>query len=29
MIEDPTLRELFRTESGEHLQHLDDALLRL
>ena len=29
MIEDPTLRELFRTESNEHLQHLDDALLRL
>ncbi len=29
MIEDPTLRELFKSESEEHLQHLDDALLRL
>ena len=29
MIEDQALRELFRTESGEHLQRLDDALLRL
>jgi two-component system chemotaxis sensor kinase CheA len=29
MIDDPTLRELFRTESAEHLQHLDEALLRL
>jgi len=29
MIEDPKLRELFKAESEEHLQHLDDALLRL
>ena len=29
MIEDTILRELFKTESEEHLQHLDDALLRL
>jgi two-component system chemotaxis sensor kinase CheA len=29
MIEDSKLRELFQTESEEHLQHLDDALLRL
>jgi len=29
MIEDAKLRELFRAESEEHLQHLDDALLRL
>src|SRR3972149_3278523 len=29
MIEDSTLRELFRAESEEHLQRLDDALLRL
>ena len=29
MIEDATLRELFKAESQEHLQHLDDALLRL
>lgn len=29
MIEDTTLRELFKAESQEHLQHLDDALLRL
>jgi two-component system chemotaxis sensor kinase CheA len=29
MIEDATLRELFKAESEEHLQHLDDALLRL
>lgn len=29
MIEDTTLRELFKAESEEHLQHLDDALLRL
>ena len=29
MIQDETLRALFRTESEEHLQHLDDALLWL
>ncbi|TSA00542.1 MAG: hybrid sensor histidine kinase/response regulator [Rhodocyclaceae bacterium] len=29
MIEDVTLRELFKAESEEHLQALDDALLRL
>src|SRR5665647_2238078 len=29
MIEDAALRELFRAESEEHLQHLDDALLQL
>ena len=29
MIEDTKLRELFKAESEEHLQHLDDALLRL
>ena len=29
MIEDTTLRALFKAESEEHLQHLDDALLRL
>lgn len=29
MIEDAKLRELFKAESEEHLQHLDDALLRL
>ncbi|MBI2962003.1 MAG: Hpt domain-containing protein, partial [Betaproteobacteria bacterium] len=29
MIEDKTLRDLFKTESEEHLQHLDDALLGL
>ena len=29
MIEDVKLRELFNAESEEHLQHLDDALLRL
>jgi two-component system chemotaxis sensor kinase CheA len=29
MIEDAKLRELFRAESEEHLQHLDDALLQL
>lgn len=29
MIEDATLRELFKAESQEHLQRLDDALLRL
>ncbi|MBI4292332.1 MAG: hybrid sensor histidine kinase/response regulator [Betaproteobacteria bacterium] len=29
MIEDKTLRDLFRTEAEEHLQHLDDALLGL
>jgi two-component system, chemotaxis family, sensor kinase CheA len=29
MIEDEKLRELFKAESEEHLQHLDDALLRL
>lgn len=29
MIEDPKLRALFESESEEHLQHLDDALLRL
>ena len=29
MIEDVKLRELFSAESEEHLQHLDDALLRL
>jgi two-component system, chemotaxis family, sensor kinase CheA len=29
MIEDVKLRELFKAESEEHLQHLDDALLRL
>jgi len=29
MIEDTKLRELFGAESEEHLQHLDDALLRL
>ena len=29
MIEDSKLRELFKAESEEHLQHLDDALLRL
>ena len=28
MIEDAKLRELFKAESEEHLQHLDDALLR-
>ncbi|MBE0627927.1 MAG: hybrid sensor histidine kinase/response regulator [Burkholderiales bacterium] len=29
MIEDAKLRELFKAESEEHLQHLDDALLQL
>ena len=29
MIEDAVLRDLFKAESDEHLQHLDDALLRL
>ena len=29
MIEDEELRELFRVESEEHLQHLDEGLLRL
>jgi two-component system chemotaxis sensor kinase CheA len=29
MIEDAALRALFRAESEEHLQHLDDALLQL
>ena len=29
MIEDDELRELFQTESEEHLQMLDDGLLRL
>ncbi len=29
MIEDAKLRELFKAESQEHLQHLDDAFLRL
>lgn len=29
MIEDAKLRELFKAESQEHLQRLDDALLRL
>jgi two-component system chemotaxis sensor kinase CheA len=29
MIEDAKLRALFKAESEEHLQHLDDALLRL
>lgn len=29
MIEDAKLRELFKAESAEYLQHLDDALLRL
>jgi two-component system chemotaxis sensor kinase CheA len=29
MIEDAKLRQLFKAESEEHLQHLDDALLRL
>jgi two-component system chemotaxis sensor kinase CheA len=29
MIEDAKLRELFKAESEEHLQHLDDALLRM
>ena len=29
MIEDAKLRGLFKAESEEHLQHLDDALLRL
>ena len=29
MIEDVKLRELFKAESEEHLQHLDDALLHL
>ena len=29
MIEDAALRELFRVESEDHLQHLDDALLQL
>jgi len=29
MIEDAKLRELFKAESEEHLQRLDDALLRL
>ena len=29
MIEDAKLRELFKAESEEHLQHLDDTLLRL
>ena len=29
MIEDAALRELFKAESEEHLQHLDDALLQL
>ena len=29
MIADKELRELFKTESGERLQHLDDGLLRL
>ena len=29
MIVDAALGELFKTESEEHLQHLDDALLRL
>jgi len=29
MIEDPELRELFRIESGEHLQRLSEGLLRL
>jgi two-component system chemotaxis sensor kinase CheA len=29
MIEDAKLRELFRAESEEHLQRLDDALLQL
>jgi len=29
MIEDAKLRELFKAESEEHLQHLDDALLHL
>jgi chemotaxis protein histidine kinase CheA len=29
MIEDAKLCALFKAESEEHLQHLDDALLRL
>lgn len=29
MIQDPMLRELFRTESDEHLQRLDEVLLQL
>ena len=29
MIEDAALRELFKAESEEHLQRLDDALLQL
>lgn len=29
LIEDPALRELFKSESEEHLQRLDDLLMRL
>lgn len=29
MIEDEELRDLFKVESEEHLQHLDEGLLRL
>ncbi|MFA6009305.1 MAG: hypothetical protein WC799_04915 [Desulfobacteraceae bacterium] len=29
MIEDKELRGIFKMESAEHLQHLNDGLLRL